>query len=168
MTLTTKVFRGVGLGATLLIMAMPGSVMALPDCSQIGYCFDSCTCDSSCYQRCCEDPYTETTCGNAGALCVTSEYCDGVCRCATNIYGSPSGDTLSGNSNHNCIYAYGGDDTLYGNDGDDKLYGHDGHDSLMGGAGNDCLYGGTGSDYLDGGPGHDFCTQGETYVSCND
>ncbi|MCP4549560.1 MAG: calcium-binding protein [bacterium] len=164
----TKTFLSVNLGAILLIMAMAGPVMGLPDCDRIGWCFEDCTCDSSCSQQCCDDPYTVSTCGAAGAFCLTSPLCDGVCRCATRIYGSGSGDTLHGNSNHNCIYAYGGDDTAYGYAGDDKLYGDSGNDTLKGGTGNDCLYGGSGSDHLDGESGHDYCTQGETYVSCND
>ncbi|MEZ5801769.1 MAG: hypothetical protein R3D29_16505 [Nitratireductor sp.] len=52
-----------------------------------------------------------------------------------NLYGSPLGDTLTGDA------------------GDNRIDGRDGDDTLRGGAGNDVLIGGAGADFIDGGTG---------------
>lgn len=83
------------------------------------------------------------------------------------IYGSNSGETLSGGTGADLIYGYGGNDTLYGNAGGDYINGGRGDDTMYGGDGNDVFeIGGTGSqnaggltngwDNFDGGTGNDI------------
>ncbi|MCP4549561.1 MAG: hypothetical protein GY835_24155 [bacterium] len=111
----------------------------MPDCDQIGWCLEDCTCSSSCNQQCCEDPYTVSTCDQTGEPCVGSPLCPS-CSCSGgSIYGTDANDVMYGNANDNCIYGLAGDDTLYG------------------GAGYDCLY---------GGPGIDTCIGGEENYGC--
>jgi len=85
--------------------------------------------------------------------------------CPPDCTGTQNDDTITGDDNHNLIYAKGGrdtvdgkggDDELYGNGGPDTLYGREGNDMLNGGGGKDTLWGGTGNDKLYGGDGDDF------------
>ncbi|WP_414014541.1 calcium-binding protein [Limnohabitans sp.] len=55
-------------------------------------------------------------------------------------------DKLTGGSNDDYIYSYGGNDLLKGGGGNDLLDGGSGNDTLDGGAGNDRLIGGGGTD----------------------
>lgn len=57
-----------------------------------------------------------------------------------------SGQSLTGNSLNNLIYANTGNDAVTGNAGNDSLYGGDGNDVLAGGVGNDLMNGGLGDD----------------------
>jgi Ca2+-binding RTX toxin-like protein len=72
-----------------------------------------------------------------------------------NLYGSPFGDTLTGDGGSNTISGNGGADTIAGGGGNDYLLGGSGDDSLSGEAGDDVLQGGPGNDVLDGGAGVD-------------
>jgi Ca2+-binding RTX toxin-like protein len=59
-----------------------------------------------------------------------------------NVYGSPFGDSLTGNAGRNRLFGFDGDDTIRGLGGDDLLNGGDGIDDLRGGDGTDvCLMG---------------------------
>ena len=71
------------------------------------------------------------------------------------VYGSESGNTLSGNSWENSIYRRGGNDKIYGEVGNDRLDGGGGNDSLDGGNGSDLLDGRDGKDQLAGSAGAD-------------
>ena len=71
------------------------------------------------------------------------------------IYGSTSGDTISGwdpaigdtNSlDDDTIYAWDGNDSVRGGDGMDELFGESGNDTLSGGLGDDLIGGGLGND----------------------
>jgi Ca2+-binding RTX toxin-like protein len=58
-----------------------------------------------------------------------------------NIQGSnTAGDNLTGDTNNNIFYGYGGNDTLNGGDGNDVLVGGTGNDLLTGGNGTDTAY----------------------------
>jgi len=93
-----------------------------------------------------------------------------------NIKSGNAVDVITGDTNNNIIYAYGGADTVYGLAGDDVLYGaspvnnglgQDSDDILYGGDGNDTLIGGPGNNTLDGGPGKDILS-GKTGISSGD
>ncbi len=80
------------------------------------------------------------------------------------IYGDQYGasaDTLSGSSQRDYIYAFGGADVINGNGGDDYLFAYDGADTVNAGAGNDYVEGGGGADVLDGGTGADNMSGGD-------
>lgn len=90
-----------------------------------------------------------------------------------NIYGTASGEVLTGTFSSDNIYGYGGSDTINasngndfisggdgsdivdGGDGNDQIYGGNQDDSLMGNLGNDVIYGDAGNDTLVGGLGDD-------------
>jgi Ca2+-binding RTX toxin-like protein len=70
------------------------------------------------------------------------------------------GDTLTGGTAEDTVYAGFGDDSVAGGAGRDGLYGEAGHDTLDGGAGTDFLYGNAGDDLLLGGAGGDYLYAG--------
>ncbi|WP_457663192.1 beta strand repeat-containing protein [Sinorhizobium medicae] len=72
------------------------------------------------------------------------------------MYGTSSGETLSGFATNDVIYGQGGNDTVNGNAGFDSLFGGDGNDTLNGGDGNDILHGNANTDALNGGAGDDI------------
>jgi Ca2+-binding RTX toxin-like protein len=83
------------------------------------------------------------------------------------VTGSPSGDTLRGNSGINTIDGGAGADKIDGMDGGDNLHGGAGSDTLNGGLNNDTLAGDSGNDRLYGGMGYDWLSggsQGDTFV----
>jgi Ca2+-binding RTX toxin-like protein len=83
------------------------------------------------------------------------------------VTGSPSGDTLRGNSGINTIDGGAGADKIDGMDGGDNLHGGAGNDTLNGGLNNDTLAGDSGNDRLYGGMGYDWLSggsQGDTFV----
>ncbi|MEL6750483.1 MAG: tandem-95 repeat protein, partial [Pseudomonadota bacterium] len=57
------------------------------------------------------------------------------------VRGTPSSDTMEGDSGDQFFYAKGDNDTVNGRDGDDFIAGQDGADTLNGGNGNDTLVG---------------------------
>jgi Ca2+-binding RTX toxin-like protein len=64
-----------------------------------------------------------------------------------NVYGSNTGaDNITGDSNNNSIWGFGGDDIIGGGAGNDVLYGLDGNDWFYADTGLDTFYGGIGSD----------------------
>ncbi|HFD81385.1 MAG TPA: hypothetical protein ENK05_13485, partial [Gammaproteobacteria bacterium] len=62
------------------------------------------------------------------------------------VFGSDSGESISGGRLADRLYGGGGGDSLAGGDGDDYLEGGAGDDVLRGGRGNDTLVGGVGND----------------------
>lgn len=62
------------------------------------------------------------------------------------MFGTTSGDTLSGLEGNDSLSGDAGGDTLYGGNGNDWLSGGDGDDLVFGGAGTDAFYGGAGND----------------------
>lgn len=150
-------------GLALMLSAAPASAF----CGQ-------CTCENSCDDYCITGPYdedcpgcNESTCGESGPACggCAPPTCGETMACTRTINGTAGGDTLFGDSRHDCINGYGGDDTLTGNAGDDTIEGGDGDDTMYGNSGNDCLRGGAGSDSCDGGTGTDYC-EAETEANC--
>jgi serralysin len=93
------------------------------------------------------------------------------------IYGTQVGETITGSSEPETIYALGGDDIIYGGDGPelnddtifagpgndiiyggaggDTIYDEQGNDTVYAGAGRDIVFGSSGDDYYDGGTGYD-------------
>ncbi len=67
------------------------------------------------------------------------------------LYGYGGDDIINGVAGFNRIYGHGGNDVLNGGDDGSNLYGDLGDDVLNGGASQDALYGGQGSDVLNGG-----------------
>ncbi|MCR9134388.1 MAG: hypothetical protein NXI27_00210 [Alphaproteobacteria bacterium] len=61
------------------------------------------------------------------------------------------GDVMTGDTQDNTIFGYGGDDVIDGGGGRDYLNGGRGDDVLNGGSGLDTIEGGEGADTLDGG-----------------
>ncbi|MEU1790431.1 calcium-binding protein [Streptomyces sparsogenes] len=89
---------------------------------------------------------------------------DTITNCATDCYGGPGNDSMTGGADPTDNHMYGEDgndvihglsdaDFIYGGRGDDILYGEEGDDTIYGNSGNDTLYGGQGKDTLSGGPG---------------
>ncbi len=77
----------------------------------------------------------------------------------------PNSPNISGLSDPDLFYGYGGNDIINGGsdfdwadggEGNDVLNGGSGPDILLGQAGNDVMNGGDGDDFLDGGPGNDL------------
>jgi len=71
------------------------------------------------------------------------------------LYGTASGESLTGQANRDIIYGYAGADVISGGNGNDDLYGGDGNDQLRGDSGDDVLWGELGNDDLQGGVGVD-------------
>ncbi|MEP3638901.1 MAG: hypothetical protein ABJ358_08260 [Rhizobiaceae bacterium] len=71
------------------------------------------------------------------------------------LHASNFGDTVSGSSDNDKLYALDGDDSVLGLDGDDQIFGGDGEDTIYGGSGDDRILGGKQRDVLYGGDGHD-------------
>jgi Ca2+-binding RTX toxin-like protein len=157
-------------GLALMLSAAPASAQQI-------FC-GMCTCENSCSDPCIDGPEipdcpecNESTCGASGPACggcpppPDPPDCDLTTTCTRTINGGAGGDTLFGDSRHECINGFGGADTLTGNAGDDTIKGGDGNDSLFGNAGNDCLLGEAGADNATGGSGTDGC-DAETEASC--
>jgi len=72
------------------------------------------------------------------------------------VFGTRTGDRVSGNAVGNRFDGLAGDDTLNGLGGDDTILGGDGNDSLDGGINHDELWGQAGNDTIDGGAGSDL------------
>jgi Ca2+-binding RTX toxin-like protein len=71
------------------------------------------------------------------------------------LTGSNADDDIFGDSTHNIIRAWSGNDYIVANGGDDLIDGGNGDDGISGGNGNDVIAGGAGDDSLDGGSGDD-------------
>ena len=61
-------------------------------------------------------------------------------------FGNTNSNTLTGTSEADIMFGFGGDDSIAGAAGNDYLFGGSGNDSLNGGSGNDFIFGGTGTD----------------------
>ncbi len=88
------------------------------------------------------------------------------------IYGTSSGETISGGNGDDELHGCDGNDTLLGGNGLDKLFGENGDDFLNGGNGKDELTGGPGADTFDCGNAddivHDFnAAEGDKFVNKN-
>ena len=71
------------------------------------------------------------------------------------IYGSASGDTLSGTGTDDVNYGLAGGDVIDGGSGNDIIYGGDGNDTINGFGDNDVIYGDAGNDNIRGYAGND-------------
>ncbi|MDF3029625.1 MAG: HlyJ hemolysin-like protein [Moraxellaceae bacterium] len=71
------------------------------------------------------------------------------------IFGDEYGNTLTGTSGADSVYAGAGNDTVSGGDGNDILHGEGDADYLYGEDGSDIAYGGEGNDGVGGGAGAD-------------
>eukprot|EP00439_Symbiodinium_sp_Y106_P090069 s1_g2605.t1 len=127
--------------------------------------------------------YTSSTAGVTVNLALTTGQSGGyaqgdILSGIEDVYGSNYADAITGDSNVNTLWGYGGNDSIYGQDGDDILYGQDGDDALTGGRGADTIDGGegldtvrfTGSDAavtvnLATGVGTGGFAEGDTYIS---
>lgn len=74
---------------------------------------------------------------------------------ADTLYGTESGEYISGWFGDDWIYGYGGDDTIEGQADNDFIYGGEGADSISGGAGDDYIQANLDDVYIDGGEGND-------------
>jgi Ca2+-binding RTX toxin-like protein len=73
-----------------------------------------------------------------------------------NVWGSATGNQLTGNKGRNILEGREGNDLIRGMAKKDMLLGGTGKDTLYGGGGNDTINGGTGADSMIGGLGNDI------------
>ncbi|HEX5718642.1 MAG TPA: calcium-binding protein [Thermoanaerobaculia bacterium] len=159
--------------ASVFALGVVVLILAASPAAAINTCPWACHCASDCSDTCAVGTPMQGietfTCEEIGR-CIGSLDCpdDPSCpavACTSVINGGGSGDTLTGNSDHECINGFGGADTLSGEAGDDTIYGGDGNDTIFGGSGNDCLFGDGGSDNANGDSGTDLCIA-ESEASC--